>query len=318
MATPTLMDYCEANSTIILNHGICSICGRSLEEGEPLTVGRTDSGIMEVACEKCKPQVKDIIREITFYHRNYGIPKGGIKLWRYIDFTKFLSLLETESLFFTRADKFEDPFEGARGFEYQSKEAYESIEKFKLLELKSKYKKEGIPLPSDEELSQIIEAEMVKVRNNYKKLRETVFISCWHANDRESEGMWKLYTSVMAQGVAIQTTVEHLCKSLYDPNFEVGFVNYIDYGEPLKINQHPFWYKRDAFKHEAEVRAVIIDSKLKEFGKQVRVNLDSLIDSVYISPTAQGWFAELVKSVCRRYGLHKPVIHSALNEIPLY
>lgn len=318
MAALTNIDYCEANSTIILNHGVCSICGRRLEEGEPLTVGRTDSGRMEVACDKCKQQIKEVVRELTFHNRNYVVPAGGTKLWRYIDFTKFLSLLETESLFFTRADRFEDPFEGARGFQYQTKEAYETVEKFKLLELKSKYQKEGKPLPSNGELCRIVADEMVAVRENYKKLRETVFISCWHANERESEGMWKLYTSVMAQGVAIQTTVEHLCQSLSDPNYEIGHVRYIDYNEPLKINQRPYWYKRNAFRHEDEVRAVIIDNSLKAYGKQVHVNLDYLIDGVYISPTAQGWFADLVKSVCRRYGLHKPVIHSALNEIPLY
>lgn len=49
MADPTFKDYCDANSEIILNYGVCSICGRRLEEGEPLTVGRTDSGRMVVA-----------------------------------------------------------------------------------------------------------------------------------------------------------------------------------------------------------------------------------------------------------------------------
>lgn len=37
----------------------------------------------------------------------------NIKIWRYMDFTKFMSLLDTKKLFFTRADKFEDPFEGS-------------------------------------------------------------------------------------------------------------------------------------------------------------------------------------------------------------
>jgi len=30
------------------------------------------------------------------------------KIWRYMDFTKFVNLLDTESLFFCRADSFED------------------------------------------------------------------------------------------------------------------------------------------------------------------------------------------------------------------
>ena len=34
-------------------------------------------------------------------------------LWRYMDFTKFVSLLETRTLFLARADKLGDPFEGS-------------------------------------------------------------------------------------------------------------------------------------------------------------------------------------------------------------
>jgi hypothetical protein len=34
-------------------------------------------------------------------------------IWRYMDFTKLVSLLETKSLFFARADKLGDAFEGS-------------------------------------------------------------------------------------------------------------------------------------------------------------------------------------------------------------
>lgn len=37
----------------------------------------------------------------------------NVKIWRYLDFTKFISLLETNSLYFARADQFNDPFEGS-------------------------------------------------------------------------------------------------------------------------------------------------------------------------------------------------------------
>ena len=35
------------------------------------------------------------------------------KIWRYMDFTKFVNLLDTSKLFFPRADKLGDPFEGS-------------------------------------------------------------------------------------------------------------------------------------------------------------------------------------------------------------
>lgn len=39
----------------------------------------------------------------------------GQKLWRYMDLAKFLALLEDRALYFARADKLGDPFEGAAG-----------------------------------------------------------------------------------------------------------------------------------------------------------------------------------------------------------
>ena len=37
---------------------------------------------------------------------------NDIKLWRYMDFTKFMGMLCSKGLYFCRADCFEDPFEG--------------------------------------------------------------------------------------------------------------------------------------------------------------------------------------------------------------
>ena len=315
---PRIEDYYRLNRILILKHGRCSICGRRLEKGEPLTAGISSSGSMEVACEKCKGLINDKVREMSFFQYEYDVPDGNTKLWRYLDFTKFISLLETSNLFFTRSDRFDDPFEGARGFKHQYSEAYEAIEKFKILEIKTRYQQEGKLTPSNTELQHIVNKEMLAVREKYTKLRETVFISCWHANEKESEGMWKLYTSVLSQGVAITTSVEHLCNSINDPNFQIGKVNYISYEKPLTFQQKPYWYKRDAFKHEQEVRVVILDNTLKEYGKNVSVDLNTMIDAVYVSPTAQSWFADLVEKVCRRYGIDKPVYQSALSDVPLY
>ena len=45
-------------------------------------------------------------------HEYLDIPPDDVVLWRYMDFTKFVSLLEKSALFFPRADKLGDPFEG--------------------------------------------------------------------------------------------------------------------------------------------------------------------------------------------------------------
>ena len=42
-----------------------------------------------------------------------AIPSAEAQLWRFMDFPKLVSILDTKALFFTRADKLEDRFEGA-------------------------------------------------------------------------------------------------------------------------------------------------------------------------------------------------------------
>ncbi len=43
----------------------------------------------------------------------FNSPPMDAVLWKYLDFTKFVSLLDKNTLFFVRADKLGDPFEGS-------------------------------------------------------------------------------------------------------------------------------------------------------------------------------------------------------------
>jgi hypothetical protein len=47
-------------------------------------------------------------------HPNFSHPTDRtIALWRYMDLSKFVALLQTGKLYFARADKLGDPFEGS-------------------------------------------------------------------------------------------------------------------------------------------------------------------------------------------------------------
>ena len=48
------------------------------------------------------------------------------------------------------------------------------------------------------------------------------------------------------------------------------------------------------------------------------VDLDVLIESVFVSPMAETWFKALVVDVLQKYGLNKEVFHSALDDKALY
>ena len=301
-----------------LNYGRCPICSRGLGQGENVYTGILADGTFAVACEGCKDKLERVLKRFVYHPKEYSIPEKDVLLWRYQDFPKFVSLLDSGGLFFTRADNFEDSFEGARGFNFQKDAIYEASKPELILKAKSKLIAAGNDNPTDVEIDAEVEEEMKALIEAQEAKRKDYFVSCWHANERESEAMWKLYISAKKQGVAIQTTMERLCYSIGKTGFEVGCVNYISYAIPLGIDNIPIWYKRTAFQHEKEVRAIFRDPGNNAAGLMISMDLNILIEKVYISPSAAGWFANLVESVLKKYGLDKKVEHSKLDEKPIY
>lgn len=146
--------------------------------------------------------------------------------------------------------------------------------------------------------------------------------------------MWKLYLK-NNEGIAIQSTFKRLsdCFSEENRDVHIGEVTYIDYENeyiPLGNTFSPFLYKRKPFEHENEIRAIITDFPSNgdsldysgipfDYGDYVNINVDKLIEKIYISPTAPKWVVELVEKILKRYGLeHKEVIQSTLLDKPLY
>ena len=279
--------------------------------------GKRHDGSYAIACENCKNEIETILKEYIYYNQETEQPSLDANLWRYQDFTKFVSLLDSKKLFFTRADSFEDPFECARGFNFQKDAIYAETEKYLRLKVTTQLRTSNNN-PSDAE----IEAALAKEKENYTKRQEdkrkNYYVSCWHENLRESEGMWKLYTTSLSQGVAVQTTVERLCYALGNETFKMGKVNYITYDKPLNDTQIPVWYKRDSFAHEREVRVVINEAGSSKAGMLIPVDLNTLIENVYVSPTAAPWLPTLIENIMHQYGIDKPVLYSQLNNKPVF
>jgi hypothetical protein len=103
-------------------------------------------------------------------------------LWRYINFTKLVSLLETRSLYFARADTLGDPFEGS--FTRASVEA----------------RHEHDP---DERLHTSV---------MYRWFRLHTFMNCWNLGDHENAALWGLYVPPEG-GVALRSSFRRLTRS---------------------------------------------------------------------------------------------------------
>lgn len=234
------------------------------------------------------------------------------KIWRYMDLSKFLSLLEDKALFFTRADRFNDKFEGS----YTKTNIEGTVTSDSSI--------------TDEEYKNLIK-QLVPFSNINRKFN---FINCWHINEYESEAMWNLY-SQSSDAIAIQTTYNKFKLSFKNTHEHVyiGKVKYIDYNKeyiPIGNVFYPYLHKRMSFKHERELRALvskyphlkkgesIINREVAEFGINIPVEIDTLIENVYVSPLASRWFADLVQKLIYRYGYNISVIHSRLSEEPIF
>jgi len=229
-----------------------------------------------------------------------------IKIWRYMDFTKFVSLLDNGGIFFPVAQNFNDQFEGS--FSILNKKLRPLIYKH----LNKKY--------SAEQISEF-----------YKKFRKWICISCWHMNESESAGMWSLYSKIK-ESICIQSTFKRF-RSSFNKEIKIGMVRYLDYNKewiPEDNILAPFLYKRKSFEHERELRAIYNLSNVKDFneleiknkrigdGKWIDVDLDKFIEKIFISPNSPNWFLEIVKNIVHLYNLNIPVLRSSLEEEPFY
>ncbi|MDP3434167.1 MAG: hypothetical protein Q8T04_14540 [Bacteroidota bacterium] len=303
------------------HHDNCTLCGRAFEKDDTTHLGYINDKTLVNIGNCCSGNLTETIIRHVFRKRVYEIPPNDTVLWRFMDFTKFVSLLSTSSLYFTRADLFSDPFEGAKGVLKNKKK----WDKLYLEFFKSAIENPPEPEPEKEKKSKdyvTIEAKRLlsQLDSIGSRQQTETFINCWHENPYESEAMWKLYTSNLAQGISIKTTYYKLYRALNrNPSISIGRVNYIDYNKEFAGINDSFWYKRKSFEHEKEVRAIVKGfSSNGDYGKLIKVDLNILIDKIYISPTSPTWIIELVKDVLVKYGLNKKIEHSELNEKPFH
>ena len=242
-------------------------------------------------------------------HQVFEEPTEKARIWRYTDFTKFVSLLHTQQLFFARADKLQDPYEGT----------YPRAS-LNLLD--------GILPPTD-----LAIFRETLGPSFYENVRKSVFINSWHINEYESAAMWRLYLKTN-EGIAIQSTFKLLAESFNvhtEDDVFIGRVKYIDYETarlPASNAFFPFLAKRTSYEHEHELRAVVwksdyIDLASREReqipdGIYVSIDLPTVIDKVYVAPDAPQWFNSLVKSVMNKYELSKEIVQSSLGGDPLF
>jgi hypothetical protein len=211
-------------------------------------------------------------------------------VWKYLDLSKFLDLLLSRKLFMSRSDKFEDQYEGTF-----SEPTFEEIKK--------------------------IAVNNPKFLDFYKSHREKIVISSWHTNEFESFAMWQIFTK-NNEGLAIQSTIGRLKAALYPEKHteqHIGEVNYIDYKKehiPFDDTFFPFLFKRKSFEYEHEVRVIsdVSGSNIQvNDGLKINVDIEQLIEKIYIHPKSENWYKNLVLRLVQELGFSFTVEKSDLE-----
>ncbi|MFL6510680.1 MAG: DUF2971 domain-containing protein [Nitrososphaera sp.] len=266
------------------------------------------------------------------------------KIWQYMELAEFVSMLHRKALFFVKANKLRDPYEGIiPQFNNVLTSTIHAIEREKEKEKQGPYNADKHDL-----VSPSIPQTMIQ---QFRVYRELVLINPWHYNEYESAAMWNLYSHENA-GIAIQSTTRRLSECFKENNEDsvlIGKVKYLDFSKDW-MNEwkddllQAFVTKRKSFEYENEIRAVtclplhdeisisiiaksdqgkkvfsneraINSQELTDKGKYVRADLQSLVEKVYVAPYAESWFEEVVQSLLSKYGLDAVVTKSDLYTI---
>jgi hypothetical protein len=246
-------------------------------------------------------------------------------VWRYLPFSKYISLLSYGALWFSKLNILEDQYEGAMPS-----------------------KADAAMRADREKLKRHFDPSMHKQINdmnarNVADGRELTAVSCWFAADIESGRMWREYAKD-TEGIAIRSTIRALSQYVdCDPQFsQIGKVKYVDLNNHLisayEANQaqERALLKSLQYTHEQEVRILTMSLRgpmcvgmdgvplreedwrgvgMNNFdnpGLYIRADFRKLIHATVLAPGAAQWFEMMVKHIARQAAIG-PVERSALD-----
>jgi hypothetical protein len=135
--------------------------------------------------------------------------------------------------------------------------------------------------------------------------------------------MWTIYGR--AAGFAIKSRVNKL-KRVVRKNMILGKVRYVDHKTAFFADDtniyELFFLKRKSFAFENELRILKIDdpppgSRDAPPGCDVDVDLNDLIDQIYISPQLPKWYTGVIEEILKKFKVEKLLIQSEMDAPPI-
>ena len=300
------------------SYNICQCCSLTLPHEIAAYAGYTFDGTPIYVGQCCVDKIDELATHVYWWWEADKRCEPDTCLWRYMDFAKFVGLLEARALFFCRADLLGDGFEGAAGIA----ERRGTYDQFYLDFFRNAVRTapgQTVPPPTEQ-----VEHEAHRLLAEFtatgERDRKTSFVSCWHANTGESEALWRLYCPPSTVGVAIETTAQALVEAYgNDTKIKLGRVQYVDYRRSFAgIHDRIFW-KRKSLSHEAEIRAVATQhGEQLDAGILIPVDVEKLCKSVIPSPFAPDWFVNVLSATIKRFEIDLDITQSELLAEPFF
>jgi len=225
----------------------------------------------------------------------FETPNDASKIWQYLNYDKFESLVRNEALYFCSIDTLKklDPFEG-------------SYYACKLL-------------------NEIDTSAAQNFVDQMNRCGPPIAVNCWHLSESDSMAMWKIYSG--KKGIAVQTTIQKLKAvfSRYSDSVWIGKIFYTD--EPI---DHPTGWsadkfmacmtKRKCYEHEKEVRAFVWDtteiSRTEDGSAIVPIKTNNIFENIILSPDSEMGLMEKVRSLLIKHRVNIEPIKSQVLTTP--
>jgi hypothetical protein len=251
-------------------------------------------------------------------------------IWRYLTFSKFISLLTYQALWFSKLNILQDQCEGTLPAPAKIN-MHEEYQKWKTFFTDPDHHRQIDEMPD----------------RNVEDGRELTVVNCWFLGDHESQRMWNEYVA-NSEGVAIKSTIRKLCNYVFVyPEFShIGKVKYVELNkhnmnlyEANQAHERAFLKDKNQYSHEQEIRLVTMNLKtpmcvnmngkplteqeytgknMNNFdnpGLYIRVDLSNLINSIILAPHATKWFEMLIRRISELAKLNALVERSQIENV---
>src|SRR6266851_4428011 len=223
---------------------------------------------------------------VQFEQLRLGDLEPHVTIWRYFTFPKFVSMMATKALWFSKLSILADTLEGM-------------TPELTRPQMKSQHRDMEEWFPDEERKQQVRRFVEVNEENG----RELIVANCWFIGEQESQKMWDDYVR-NDEGVAVRSTAECLANSLCLSHecWWMGTMNWVAPG-CLNPDGSPQTEKqKSGLVYSPDRRGILVRTRLAVLMKEVRT-----------APGTSEWHHNLIGLLVRNANIPCPVERSGFT-----